>query len=903
MSEPRPAPPRLAEFLVRILSAPDDRAFIIDDFREAFDERVAHIGLGAARSWYWGETVQSLGALMTNRWQTRGRGGQPRWGSVGLFGDFFGDVKYVLRSAGRSPALAIAIALTLGLGIGAAATMYGVVDRLLLRGPEHVVDAGSLRRVYARVRSKASGDFTTSFLGYASYTALRDHARSVSGAGAYNVMQGRIGRGVDGVTAQIGSATADFFELLGVRPALGHFFTAAEDSPPDGQRVAVLDYGYWQREFGADRSTIGRTLIVNDQAFTVIGIAPPNFTGAELRRVDLWIPMSAGSHPTTDWPTTWRAQWLNIVVRLKPGLTQQQVDDDLTAAFRASYGGTEQEWKVASISGRSIAYTSAGKERPEAAIARWLTAVALIVLVIAAANVANLLLARAWRRHYEISVRLALGVSRLRLARLLALEGIAYATLGGVVSIAVAYAGGETMHRLFLSNIAWGTSPVSGRVLFVAVVLTALVGVVVSLAPILQTLGMDVASSLRRGSNGATTRTSRARHGLLMIQTAFSTTLLIGAGLFVRSLANVRAVDLGVEPDRVLVAAVDWPTMAPTTRAGRALQRVRDAAAWRELRERIVHDPGVAHATLAVGSPFGNGFGVDVKVPGRDTLPAAPGGGPYISAVGVDYFSTTGTQLVRGRAFTASEGPESPRVAVVNETMASLLWPGENPLGKCIMIDGDDCSAVVGVVRDARRYSIQEPASMQYYIPFGQEKSFGGTVLLVRPTGDARAFQATLRRDVAAAARNANYISVTSMQDRVDPQIRPWRLGAAMFGLFGAVALGIAAVGLYSGIAFVTAQRTHEFGVRLAVGSDATRLMREVLYGGLRTAAFGLLLGILVSLAAGRRIAPLLFDVSAHDPGVFVVVAATLLVVSGLASLIPAWRASRTDPLIVLRSS
>jgi predicted permease len=904
MTSPAPAPPRIAEFLVWLVSPRAERDFVVGDFREMFEDRVARVGVRGARRWYWRETLRSLGPIMHNRWKSRGRGSAARGaGRVDWLGDLAADARYVVRSTSRSPALALAIALTLGLGIGAAATMYGVIDRLLLRGPERVVDPESIRRVYAHVRTKASGEFTTSYLGYASYTTLRDHARSVAQAAAYNVNDGRIGRGVDAVIAHVGAATADFFPLLGVRPALGRFFTPQEDAPPDGQRVVVLDHGYWQRQLGGARSAIGRTIVIDDQPFTVIGVAPAGFTGVELRPVDLWIPMSAGNHPTRDWPSTWRAQWLNVVVRPKPHLSARQVDDDLTATFRASYTGSDLEWKAADISGRSIAFTPGGIERPEASIARWLAAVALLVLVIAAANVANLLLVRALRRHHEISIRLALGIGRLRLARLLAMESLAYAALGGAASVAIAYVGGETMHRVFLPNVAWGPSPVTGRVVLLAIALTAVVGTLISLAPIGQVLPLDLAAALRTNVAASNARSSRSRRALLILQTALSMTLLIGAGLFMRSLSNVRHLDLGLEPERVLVVGVDWPRVATTDASAANAERARRANAWRELRDRLAHDPGIAHAAVAVGSPFGNGFGVDVKIPGRDTLPAAPGGGPYVSAVGVDYFATTGTPLLRGRAFSAADGPLAPRVAIVNETMAALVWPSDDPLGKCIIIDDHPCSTVVGIVRDARRYSIKEPRSMQYYIPFGQETGFGGAVLLVRPAGDARAFEGTLRRAVSRIVPHANYISVYSMQDRVDPQIRPWRLGATMFGLFGAVALGIAAIGLYSVIAYATAQRTHEFGVRLAIGSDGGRLLRGVLYDGLRMAGWGLFTGLTVSLLAGDRIAPLLFNVSPRDPVVFVVVGATLIVVAMLASLVPAWRASRTDPVIALRTS
>lgn len=818
-----------------------------------------------------------------------------------LLRDLGGDVAYVIRSARRAPAAWLTTALTLGVGIGAAATMFGVVDQLLLRGPEHVRDPGALRRVYAHVRTKASGEFTTSFLGYAAYATLRDHARSVTEAAAYSVNEERIGRGVEATKGQVGAATADFFPLLGVHPARGRFFSASEDAPPDGAHVLVLGHAYWLREYGGSDSALGRTIVVGDKPFTVIGVTPSGFTGAELRPVDLWIPMAAGAHPRTDWPTTWQAQWLNVIVRLVPGVSAKQLDDDLTSVFRSNYAGPDHEWKVADVSGRSIAFTAAGTERPEAAVARWLSAVALLVLVIAASNAASLLVVRAMRRQHETAVRLALGISRTRLARLLMLEGLACAAGGAVSGVALGYAGGETMRRVLLPGIAWATPPVSRRMLLVAGGLALVVGALIGLAPIAQILGTDLAAALRgtmQHAKGAT----RMRRMLLTTQTAFSVTLLVGAGLFIRSLINVRHLDLGVEPGRVLVTYVGWPAAANAGADAALEEMARHANDWRELRDRLARTPGVDDAALAIGSPFGAGFGVDVRVPGRDSLPSAPGGGPYVSAVGTDYFTTVGTSIVRGRAFGAGDGPQSERVAIVNQTMASLIWPNEDPLGKCLIVDSKSCSVVVGVARDARRYGIREPAAMQYYIPFGQESSIRGTALLVRPHGEARSFEETLRRTVATIVPAANRVEVRWMQERVDPQIRPWRLGAAMFGLFGAVALTVAAIGLYSAVAFSTEQRKHEFGVRLAIGSGTGRLVRGVLLESVRAAAVGLALGGIVALAAGGRIAPLLFNVSARDPVVFVVVGGVLLVVATLASTFPAWKAASTDPVSALRS-
>jgi predicted permease len=851
------------------------------------------------------ETVRRFGDLAATRDRLRQIDGSVvRQASRAEWWDtLLQDIRYAVRGARMNPGFALLIALTLALGIGSAATMFGIIDRLLLRAPDHVVDAKSLRRVYAHVRTKASGEFTTSFLSYSAYVAIREQKRLFARAAAYNVGDARIGRGIDAASVKLGTATGDFFETLGVHADRGRLFDMTDDRPPEGARVAVLDHGYWERVFGGDEAAIGQSLVLNDQSFTIIGVAPRGFTGAELQPVDVWIPVSAGQHPTADWWRTWRAQWLNVIVRLRPNIAAQQMDDRLTATFRAAYAGSDIEWKSADISGRSITFNAAGKERPDAAIARWLAAVATIVLLIAWANVASLLLVRALRRQREIAVRLALGISGARLARLLLLESLMYSLVGGAAGVALAYAGGSLMRRTFLSRIAWTTAPVDVRVLAVAVLLTVITALFVSLFPVIQAGRTDLVVSLRGAASGGERRHSRVRLALLVTQAAFSVALLIGAGLFIRSLANVHALDLGLEPDRVLVATVGWPRLSAPAVAAAQTEKARQANRWRELRDRLAHQPGIDAAAIAVGSPFGFGFGVTLKVPGRDTLPSAPGGGPYVNAVSQGYFVTVGTPIVRGRVFGAEDGPLSTRVAIVNETMAKLLWPSSDPIGKCMIVGDDEtrCSVVVGVVRDARRSGIREEPSMQYYIPFGQESGFGGATLLVRPHGDARSFASTLRRAIAGITPDANRVEVVPMQDKVDPQMRPWRLGATMFGLFGVIALVVAAIGLYSVIAYVIAQRTHEFGVRVAVGATGGRIIRDVLGDGARIALIGAMLGVVLAALAAQRIEPLLFNESARDPLVYVGVTIVLLLVALIACVVPAVRAANVDPVIALR--
>jgi predicted permease len=535
-------------------------------------------------------------------------------------------------------------------------------------------------------------------------------------------------------------------------------------------------------------------------------------------------------------------------------------------------------------------------------------AVASIVLVIATANVANMLLARAIRRRREIAVRLALGVSAGRLARSLIAEALVLAVGGAVFGLALAYGGGEIMRRVFLPDVVWTTRPVDVRVLGLALTLTVAVGIGLGLAPVLQARYTDVNRALRSGAREGSVRRNRLRTALLVVQAALSVALLVAAGLFVRSLHNVRAVDLGIQPERVLVATVSWPAVNQPANVRippgqKAPWQVARAAQWRDLRERIATLPDVESATLTVGSPFGFSFGVDLKIPGRDSLPKV-GAGTFISAVGRDYFTTVGTRLVRGRLFRPTEGEATERVVIVNETMARTLWPNEDPLGKCLVIgDGETrCSTVVGVVRTAHQFAIREDQSMQYYIPLGQENGFGGTVLMVRPKSSVTFGADRLRRAIGSVATNATLIRVEELQDRIDPQIRPWRLGAALFGLFGALAVLVAAIGLYSVIGYLVAQRTHEFGVRTALGARSSDVMRQVLGEAVRVTVPGVAIGLLLALAAGRWIAPLLFNVTPRDPVVFASVTVVFVLVAVLASLSTSANAASNHTVVAHRS-
>lgn len=823
------------------------------------------------------------------------------------------DLRYALRSVRRAPGFAVLVVATLALGIGANASMFGIIDRLLLRGPTHVADADRVMRLYLTGTRPGQEAETGSTFPYVTYTDLRDGTRSFSDVAAYtSAAPISIGRGADIQRFQNQFVTPNLFPLLGVQPALGRFFTEEEDRPPRGEPVVVLGYDAWQTRFGGDPAIIGRSLYVDGTLVTVVGVAPSGFTGPELQPVDLWLPTSfsrASSMPT--WPTSRFPAFLHVIARLSPGITPAQANADVTAAHQRAYDGNRAWEKVASLSMLPLRFDREGKEPMEVAVSRWLVGMATVVLLIACANVANLLLARALYRRREIAVRLALGVSRTRLVRLLLAEGFVLAVAGGALGLAVAYWGGQLVRVTLLPDVAWGGSPVSTRVLLFTAAATMATGLLVGLMPALRASRPNLTGTLKEGTRQGGGTRSPLRAALTVTQAALSVVLLVGAGLFVHSLWNVRALDLGIDTDRVLAVSWTWSQEVFELPSGAAQDA--EQARQTQVRDRALAEiarlPGVKSAAWSIGTPFSSILGLGVRVPGRDSIPQLPGAPPFpiVSAVSSDYFATAGTSIVHGRGFTPADRAGSEPVTIVNETMARTLWPGEQALGQCLIIgDGADedtpCARVVGVAEDARRRQLREDAAMQYYVPLGQERQIGGGMLLIRPRGEPAELVPLLRRELRRLDPSLGYIDAKLLQEAVDPQVRPWRLGATIFAAFGALAMLVAAVGLYSVMSYVAAQRSHEMGVRIALGAQAGDIGWLILARGLGTAAVGIALGILLALAGSRFLEPLLFDTSAQNPTVFGTVATALLAVAVLATLVPAWRATRVDPVVALRA-
>ena len=817
--------------------------------------------------------------------------------------DLAQDTRYAVRGLARTPGFTVAVVVTLALAIGANATMFGIVDRLLLRGPEHVRDAGRVRRVYAVGGFPGEPVDTGSLFAYVTYTDLREGTAGLMSVAAYSYRQIDGGRGRDARRLRAVYATQDFFALLGAEPALGRFFRADEDRPPSGERVAVLDYGFWRREYGGDPGVIGRQIDLRGAGYTVVGIAPRGFTGVELRPVDVWLPMST-ARSVPDWQTNRRRESVRVVARLRRGVGAERAGVAATLVHRRAMADTPPLDRVR-LELLSISRGRDGEEPPEASVSRWLVGVAASLLLIACANVANLLLGRAKRRRREVAVRLALGAGRMRLLRMLLAESVVLALAGGVAALAVAGWGGPLLRAVLLPDVAFDSWPVDLRVLTFTALVALGTGVLSGLVPALETSRPDLSGSLKSGSpQGRATRSSLVT-GLVIAQSALAFVLLVGATLFVESMRRVRGLDLGIQADRVLAASVEWPSLEAAEPEEAEAERSRRGAVLQEVLNRLRAQPWVEHASLAFGTPFHNSVRVRMRVPGLDSTPDLPGGGPWVAVVSHDYFATAGTALLRGRVFTSADRAGSERVVIVNETMARAFWPGQEPLDRCLVIfdDSQPCARVVGVVRDAHHWQYRERRATQFYIPLGQEVGVFVPQLLVRPRGAHPERAAELvRRELWAILPDLPYTRIQLLERSLDDEVRPWRLGASLFSLFGLLAFVVTMVGLYSVIAYVVEQRTREYGVRIALGAPPRAVFGQTLRRGLAPALLGLPAGLAIALLAGPFVEPLLFQTSARDVRILGLVALVLLLASALAALVPAVRATRVDPVVALQA-
>jgi putative ABC transport system permease protein len=819
---------------------------------------------------------------------------------------FAQDLRYALRGLRLKPAFAAGVVLTLGLGIGANAAMFGIVDRLLFRPPAYLVAPDRVHRVYLG-RVVNGKEFVGSGAAYQRYLDFAKTSRTMEQFAAYSQRRMVVGVGEAARELHIGAMTASMWQFFDAKPVVGRFFTAEEDRDPGAARVVVLAYRYWESEYGGRRDVIGTTVNIGPSTYTIIGVAPKRFSAADVIPPIAFIPITAAAEDgfSAIWAKyrkTYNISWLEIFARRKPGVSMEAANADLTESYRQSWIAHQalsprlDSLRIAKP--RAIAASALATRGPELSadtkVAAWLLGVASIVLLIACANVGNLLLARAFKRRREIAVRIALGVGRVRLLGQLLIESLLLATLGAVAGLLVAQWGGQILRVMLMPKAEWEAALADQRVLLFAGGTALLAGLLAGLAPIFYAGRSDVAAALKTGARDGHGRKSRVRTMLLVAQAALSVILLVGAGLFIRSLQNIQTVHLGYDADRIA-----W--LEPHLR-GVKLDSATSAALWQTMIERAEANPNVESATLALSIPFSSTYSDDVFVPGIDSTQKL---GDFVQqGASLNFFKTTGTRIVSGRGFTADDRATGPKVIVVSESMARAFWPNESPIGKCVKISADTmpCRSVVGVAENIVFGGFaNDTQDHVYYLPTTQLGNQFYTLLL-RVRGDPAGKLESLRRELVPVLPTGGYFTATTLSEVLAPATRSWRLGATMFAVFGGLALVLATIGLYSVVAYSVTQRTHEMGVRIALGARVADVVRLIVRDGVGVVLVGVVIGSVIALFASGSLAPLLFKTSPHDPLVFAGVATALVIIAVAASWIPALRASRVDPSAALRA-
>jgi predicted permease len=795
---------------------------------------------------------------------------------------------------------------TLGLGVGVNAAMFGVLDRVLFRAPRYLIDPASVNRVYYAFTNAQGQRTFERALEYKRYQDFARTSRAITQAAAFGYRSMAVGDGEATQARVVAIASASYFDFFSARPVLGRFYTAQEDSLPAGAGVTVIGYGFWQTEYAGARDVLGKSIRIGTRLYTIIGVAPPGFEGASDGRAPIaFMPLTTFAASVA--PNFYRDygwSWLDVIVRRKPGVSPSDASADLTNAYGQSWEGernTTGDVPPADVSRPEVKVGPLQLARgpmagPEVKVLAWIGGVALIVLLIACANVANLLLARALRRRRELAVRRAIGGTRARLVQQLLTEMAVLAVFGTVAGLVGAQLAAKTFQRMLVA--AAGDWPVvsDARTIVFAIALTAATAILAGILPALDAGRGDLAGSLKAGTREDGYRHSRSRSMLLVTQTALSVVLLVGAGLFVRSLQAVRAVRLGYDVDRI--AYVEGSMRGVT------LNKERRLALANDLVNTARAVPGVENATLLVSVPFYSTEGRSLYVAGIDSVRRL--GRFMLQAGSTDYFATVGTRILRGRGFTAQDLANAPRIAVVSQAMANVLWPNQDPLGKCFRISSDTmpCTAVVGVAEDTKSRELSGAGDFTYYLPMAQyTASFDPPMLamFVRVRGRPADFSAPLRARLQQLMPPPAVLRALPLQEIVDPKMQAWTTGATMFFAFGALALALAGVGMYAVMAFAVAQRNREIGVRIALGAESRDVVRLVVGDGVRVTVAGVVVGVALATAGAGRIGALLFQESAYDPAVYLTVVGTLLAVGILASAIPAARAVRVDPNVALR--
>jgi putative ABC transport system permease protein len=800
------------------------------------------------------------------------------------------DVRYGVRMLLRNPGFTVVAVIALALGIGANAAIFSVVNGVLLRPlpypePERLMMILETKLPQFPEFSVAPGNF----LDWKKQNTVFERLVAFKGT-SLNL----IGAG-DPERLRSLKVTEGFFAMLGAQPQMGRDFLLEEDQP-GRNNVVIMSHGLWQRRFGGDPKILNQAITLSGQTYTVIGVMPSTFRfGGGGQELELWTPMAF----TTQDAQNHGGHSLTAIGQLRPGITLDQARAEMsTIAGRLAvqYPEANQGWDVKLM---PLLEFSVRTIKP--ALVLLLVAVTF-VLLIACANVANLLLARAAGRQKEIATRTALGASRWRIVRQLLTESMLLSLTGGAVGLLLAKWGTDLLLTLAprglprVNNVS-----LDGRVLAFTVAITLLTGIIFGLVPALQASKSNLNETMKDAGRGSTEsgRRKLIRSTLVVLEVASALVLLVGAGLLIKSFWQLQKVDPGFNPDNALAVSVTLPN-------AKYPEANQQAAFFQELIASVGALPGVQAAGAGHVIPMsGEDYLLAFEIDGRPPLQPGTTQSTNFYAVSADYFKAMGIPLRRGRVFTAADTKDSPHVAVINEMMARKIFPDEDPIGKRITFDDRDKNPdwyeIVGIVGDVKQYGLDRPATMQTYEPYTQQ-TLPYMTLVARTAGDPASLGPVIRNEILKLDKEQPATSVKTLNEFFSTSIAQQRFSVVLLGVFAAVALVLAAVGIYGVLSYAVTQRTHEIGIRMALGAGRRDVFRLVVGGGMLLTLVGIGGGLVAAFALTRLIASLLFGVTATDSVTFITVSAVVLAVALLACYIPARRATKVDPLVALRT-
>lgn len=783
------------------------------------------------------------------------------------------------------------IAITiLGVALAANSILFGLIDFVFLSGPAGVSDPSRVVRVYfGQGESQQSGMIGS----FAVYHEMKEAVLDTLDLAAFSRTTMTLDAAPSLYEVNVEVVTPGYFAILDVKAQFGALFDPTWSAYSDF-RVLVLAHEFWTRQFHADPSAIGKTVRLAHETFTIIGVAPKGFRGTDYGSIDIWIPVAAApSNPLFGNRLYDRnARWVQIAGRLRSGINLRRAQEAATLAYQRIEGGPQGRIEL-----RPLAQSHGFKSSIASRIMGYSVFVGLAVALVAAANVGSLLLIRALARQREMAIRVALGATGLRLTRQLFIESIVLALLSSGIAFIVSAWSGPIISKLLLRYDLDYSAFVTGRVVSFTVTLTLVTASLATLPIAIQALRINLCRSLQVGGSHVTPMQSPVRLSLAALQVALTFTLLVGATVFLRSLLNIARLDLGIEPENVLVVQSDLQ------KAGYLPSQI--LSAYEEMVERVKGFPEIRNAAVATTAPFATGAAVSFRVPGRTSLPYSAG--PYFfNAVTADYFSALGIRTLRGRSFRSADEGGRERVAIVNDLMARLIWRGDDPIGTCLLIAGSvDCWRIVGIVEDSRIELILEGAKPQFYIPLRQLNwtalPYTPSVILIRAANKTSRLIQAIQSQLQTIAGDT-FVSVRPMETYYSHQLLPWRIGTWIFGLLGGLAFLVSGAGLFATLACTVRERMREFAIRSVLGARPVDLRRLVFATGMIPVLAGCLVGFVLSTVLAKFLAPYLFGVAWYDSVTYGVVAGLVLASALVAFTNPIRRAQDLSPAQTLRS-